>query len=705
MAHRESGKFSQTFQEVDGRNIFTVPGHSSQFEWKLTPGNSALLWTDSDYDVLENCQEIHFDDMSVAIDLSGQITTKLKQIDPKVAESVEETSEAPVEPVKTLQDGATEILLSDYVSFDDDHPPLITKAWATHGQVEILQNGNLSYLPDEEGASKDSITFIVHDGHWSTEVMKIRVENQVPIQELGSQLIPNQFDGIDTYVNLDIGGYLSDLMTEDNVVINVAGLPPGLSYNSGRMHIEGQLTDDGSDGQTHTVLVSITTAAGQTLSTQFKWIIQPEKALETREAVTRAVPPISTQSEAAAAAVLYSVASQASLAARGFSLSSQSSSAQANTKTPAAQLDLAKVGTLTGESGQNQLAGSEAQNLFDLSVETPTAQEDSSDEVDLQLDVAGSVVKLSRDDESSQTKTAPKSEVDLEPDTGVDTGTTGPGDVNEAPFAGTPPMVGTPEDVALTGIDVLAAAYDPDGDTLTITAASATSGSVNINADGTLDYTPNPDFNGPDVISYTLDDGNGNTTDGALAVNVVPVNDAPIAGPTVSGVTDEDVVLGPIDVLSAATDIDGDTLSVISATALNGTVAINPDSTLGYTPNPDYVGADTITYTISDGNGGTDTSTYDVTVNPVNDAPRPTADSAVVNEDGSVVVNVLTNDTDIDGTIDPTTVQITGTASPGDPLVVAGEGTWSVNTTTGEIEVALKVPSPPSRRQTSSHDP
>ena len=251
MAQRETGKFNQTFQEVDGQNVFTVPGHSSEYEWKLTPGNSALLWTNSDYDVLENCREIHFDDLCVAIDSSGQITKTSKETDVNVEEIQEEQKDESADPVQALQDGATKVLLSDYLSIDDENPPVVTQAWANHGTVEILADGNLSYLPDEDGTSKDSITFMVHDGHWSTEVMKIRVENQVPIQELGSQLIPNQFDGMDTHVSLDIGGYLSDLLVDGNVAINVAGLPPGLNSNSSRMHIEGVLSSDGSDGQTH----------------------------------------------------------------------------------------------------------------------------------------------------------------------------------------------------------------------------------------------------------------------------------------------------------------------------------------------------------------------------------------------------------------------------------------------------------------------
>ena len=67
----------------------------------------------------------------------------------------------------------------------------------------------------------------------------------------------------------------------------------------------------------------------------------------------------------------------------------------------------------------------------------------------------------------------------------------------------------------------------------------------------------------------------------------------------------EDIALNNIDVLSNDTDVEGDTLSVTGATAVNGTVTVNGDGTLNYTPNADFNGTDTSRYDIADGNGGT----------------------------------------------------------------------------------------------------
>ncbi len=57
----------------------------------------------------------------------------------------------------------------------------------------------------------------------------------------------------------------------------------------------------------------------------------------------------------------------------------------------------------------------------------------------------------------------------------------------------------------------------------------------------------------------------------------------------------------------------------------------------------------------------------------------------------AVTISVLDNDIEGSGTILPATVQIDGTAAAGDPLVVAGEGVWTVNTTTGEITFTPEV--------------
>ena len=87
----------------------------------------------------------------------------------------------------------------------------------------------------------------------------------------------------------------------------------------------------------------------------------------------------------------------------------------------------------------------------------------------------------------------------------------------------------TPEDTPVT-IDVLANDSDADGDTLSVTTVSdGAHGTVLINGDGTLTYTPAADYHGEDSFSYTISDGWGGEATGLVSVIVTPVNDAPVA--------------------------------------------------------------------------------------------------------------------------------------------------------------------------------
>ncbi|WP_263146729.1 Ig-like domain-containing protein [Pseudomonas sp. RIT-PI-AD] len=221
--------------------------------------------------------------------------------------------------------------------------------------------------------------------------------------------------------------------------------------------------------------------------------------------------------------------------------------------------------------------------------------------------------------------------------------------LNVGTAANRPPVVGdstatTDEDTPLT-LDPLAAASDPDGDPLTVTAASAGNGSVVINPDGTLTYTPNPDFNGTDTLTYTVSDGAGGTATASVAITINPVNDAPTATPGTATTTEGTSTT--IDVLANVTDVDSPNLTVTGATAGNGTVVVNPDGSVTYTPNPVFNGTDTLTYSVSDGAGGTVAGSVTITVNPAEDpyvAPTPiTGTARVLSVQQTTVVTRGTN--------------------------------------------------------------
>ena len=196
-------------------------------------------------------------------------------------------------------------------------------------------------------------------------------------------------------------------------------------------------------------------------------------------------------------------------------------------------------------------------------------------------------------------------------------------------------------------IDVLANDNDVDGDSLSITAVTqGSNGAVTFNA-SSVTYTPNANFNGSDSFTYSISDGNGGSATATVSITVNAINDSPVAAND-SKTTAEDTAT-TISVLTNDSDPDGDTLSITAVTqGAHGSVTFTAGS-VTYTPNANFNGSDSFTYTISDGNGGSATAMVAVTVSAVNDNPAAANDSANTSEDTAVAINVLANDSDLDG--------------------------------------------------------
>jgi Bacterial Ig domain/WD40-like Beta Propeller Repeat len=171
----------------------------------------------------------------------------------------------------------------------------------------------------------------------------------------------------------------------------------------------------------------------------------------------------------------------------------------------------------------------------------------------------------------------------------------------------------TQEDTPGTVI-VLANDTDPDGDALTVTGnTQGTNGSVTCSADGECTYTPNAGFNGVDSFTYDISDGEGGIDTATVNVTVTPVNDPPDA--VDDALTTQENSPGTVNVHANDTDPDGDTLTVTGSTdGVNGSVTCSAAGDCTYSPNAGFSGSDAFTYTTSDGNGGSDTATVNVTV-------------------------------------------------------------------------------------------
>jgi len=179
------------------------------------------------------------------------------------------------------------------------------------------------------------------------------------------------------------------------------------------------------------------------------------------------------------------------------------------------------------------------------------------------------------------------------------------------------------------------------------------SGTVSDNGDGTWMFTPDADFNGSVTLSYSVGDGTSTVAD-AGTITVTAVNDAPDTLAD-SAVTTEDssVTILTSALLSNDSDVEGDTLTLTGVSnALGGSVNLDGNGDVVFTPDTDFNGSATFDYTVSDGNGGETTQTVTVAVAAVNDAPDTLADSAVTTEDSSVTIlasTLLANDSDVDG--------------------------------------------------------
>ncbi|MCM2526949.1 Ig-like domain-containing protein [Shewanella algae] len=161
-------------------------------------------------------------------------------------------------------------------------------------------------------------------------------------------------------------------------------------------------------------------------------------------------------------------------------------------------------------------------------------------------------------------------------------------------------------------LDVLANDNDADNDSLYLVQASVSIGEISVSDDKlSLMYTPPEDFIGNAQLSYTVSDGMGGTAM-SHAELVVFYNRAPVVNDSSAGTDDRTAI--ELDVLSTASDPDGDSLTLESAVAQSGSVSITTSQTLSYQPKTGFAGTDIISFSVSDGNGASATAQVVVTV-------------------------------------------------------------------------------------------
>ncbi|UJF20371.1 tandem-95 repeat protein (plasmid) [Vibrio sp. SS-MA-C1-2] len=211
--------------------------------------------------------------------------------------------------------------------------------------------------------------------------------------------------------------------------------------------------------------------------------------------------------------------------------------------------------------------------------------------------------------------------------------------------------------ITISASDLLSNDSDIDGDTVSISAVNAiddTHGTVSLDLNGDILFTPNADYNGEASFSYTVTDGNGSTDSATVSVQVEAVNDGPdVSGDLSSSVVEDNaIILTQDDLLANASDIEGDNLTAADLSASHATIVDNLDGTFTVTADPDFNGEIAVSFNISDGTEQV-SSTLNLTVFPDNDAPViSSATSTTGTEDTSFVLTqaeLLGNASDIDG--------------------------------------------------------
>ncbi|HXI27390.1 MAG TPA: N,N-dimethylformamidase beta subunit family domain-containing protein, partial [Vicinamibacterales bacterium] len=205
---------------------------------------------------------------------------------------------------------------------------------------------------------------------------------------------------------------------------------------------------------------------------------------------------------------------------------------------------------------------------------------------------------------------------------------------------------------------------DADNDLLRVVGVTpASHGTVVLNADGSVRYTPLTNYSGPDAFTYTVGDGLL-TSSATVSLDVRFGNVPPVAVNDFYTINEDATLTVPsaIGVLVNDTDVEHDALTaVLTAFPQHGMLTFAADGGFTYVPTPNYAGPDSFRYKANDGGDDSNEATVTLTVNQVNDPPITVDDAytAVLNQPldvpaafsaslGRFVSGVLANDHDVE---------------------------------------------------------
>ncbi|MBT5942037.1 MAG: tandem-95 repeat protein, partial [Rhodospirillaceae bacterium] len=182
----------------------------------------------------------------------------------------------------------------------------------------------------------------------------------------------------------------------------------------------------------------------------------------------------------------------------------------------------------------------------------------------------------------------------------------------------------------------------------------------------------------PRDIDITLTDGDGGSSSGTVQVEVNEINDDPEAADGLTGEMNED---GSFDGAVSAEDVDHTDAELDFSVEANdgpahGDLVFNADGTYSYTPDPDYSGSDSFTYTVTDAEGATDTAVVNLTIAPGGDISVTASDIGGTETDAALTVDLqlTAGATDADGSESLLTSDLTLTGLPDGTILQSNVG-------------------------------
>jgi len=215
--------------------------------------------------------------------------------------------------------------------------------------------------------------------------------------------------------------------------------------------------------------------------------------------------------------------------------------------------------------------------------------------------------------------------------------------VNDAPVA-LNKIIQTNEDVSIDIFALTGGATDTENDAITLASVGMPDHGTTKIINDKIVYTPAKNYYGNDSFSFTVSDGNGGFDTKTVSIDVLPVNDAPVTANDSSSIDEDSPVL--IDILANDSDVEDGFFPAqnitISTQPTHGTIAVQDNGKVLYTPSVDYYGLDSFQYSVTDSQGLTSNiSTATVTIALVNDAPKFLAGSNITfTEDQPATFNV-----------------------------------------------------------------